>query len=207
MLHRGNLYVIGAETVVQDWFRTVQFPFSVIVTNELPEKIAHPALVLLPNTLIASIGFKHCNGLPFISYGSLSEIERAFFLGACDFISFPFDYREFTVRVSRQLFMQREIQFPEYNISLHKNMLHGPAGTIELNNTETSILQMLAVSEKHQISRSVLQKQLWPGLQRNSRMTDMTISRLRRKLDAVSDKNKPLQIKTLYGFGYKLLTK
>ncbi|WP_304223666.1 winged helix-turn-helix domain-containing protein [Gracilinema caldarium] len=204
MFDQGNLYVIGADPAVQSWFRAAQFPFSVILAHEVPEKAAQSTLVLVPNSLIVSKGYYQLNNHPFISYGNLSEIETAFFLGARDFISYPFDYREFTVRVSRQLFMQREIQFPEYNISLHDKILKGPAGTIELNDTEALILRMLAVSEKHQISRSVLQGQLWPGRQKTSRIADMAVCRLRRKLERVSDKNKSFQIKTLYGFGYQL---
>ena len=204
MIQQGTLYILGAGSSEKDWFQAGQFPFSIVFLEHFPEKADTSGILLLSMEATITYRFAHLKQMPFLCYGDQSEIDRAFLLGAKDFIRFPFDLKECTVRVSRQLFLEQATLFPEYAISLQGNILQGPKGTIVVNDEEARILRILALSEHHRIQRAVIQKHIWPDVQADSRSIDMTISRLRRKLDLISDQDKPLQIKTIYGFGYQI---
>lgn len=203
-MYQGNLYVLGAGTSEKNWLQARQFPFFLHFPENLPETIETPGIALIRVDLGTSFGVIKNKHIPFLCYGDISDIERAFLIGAKDFIAFPFDIHELTARISRQLFLERTVLFQEYAISLQGNTLHGPQGTILLNDEEARILKMFALSEKHRIHRRVITEHFKPELQVKSRWIDMTIFRLRHKLALISDKNKPLQIKTIYGFGYQI---
>jgi len=188
----------------RNWLQSRQFPFTVQCIETIPETYHIPSIALISTDIAETFKFNLANYIPFLCYGEASTIGRAFLIGAKDFIRYPFDEYELKARVSRLLFVNREIQFPEYAISLHGNTLYGPGGTIELNDDEVCILKMLEVSENLRIHRRVIKEYIHPELQGNSRSIDMTISRLRHKLKVISDQNNPLQIKTIYGFGYHI---
>jgi len=203
MIQEGTLYILGAGSSEKDWLQAGKFPFSYVFIEQIPEQLVSPGCLLIPVEK-AAYRLSHSIPMPFLCYGEPEEIDRAFLLGAKDYIRYPFDVKEFTVRISRILFLEQTIAFPEYAISLQGNMLQGPQGSIRVNDEEARILQLFALSEQHRIHRSVLRAHIWPELQADSRSIDMTISRLRRKLSSISDQNKPLQIKTIYGLGYQM---
>ncbi|AEJ18397.1 winged helix-turn-helix domain-containing protein [Gracilinema caldarium] len=188
----------------QNWLQSRQFPFSVQCTINIPETYHIPSIALISTNRAETFKFNLVNHIPFLCYGEASTIGHAFLFGAKDFIRYPFDEDELKARISRLLFVNREIEFPEYAVSLHGNTLYGPAGAIELNDDEVCILKILEVSENHRIHKRIIKEHIHPELQPNSRSIDMMISRLRHKLKVISDQNKPLQIKTIYGFGYQI---
>lgn len=204
MCPQGILYVFEAGESVLSWLRMREFPFTIVHQQQLPRRLKLPAVCLLPIPAESQLPQHPFHRIPCVFYGDISNIEDAFGLGARDFIQYPFNQKEFTARISRLLFLQKTITFPLYSISLQGNVLQGPKGTIDLNDAEANIVRMLAVSENHRLNRTVLQQTLWPGLQVTSRMVDVTISRLRKKLAKISHEGKPLQIKAIQGFGYQI---
>lgn len=204
MCPQGILYVLGAGESVLSWLQRREFSFTIVHQQQLPRSLKLPAVCLLPIQAESQVPQNPFYRIPCVFYGDLSNIEDAFGLGARDFIQYPFNQKEFTARISRLLFLQKTVAFPLYAVSLQGNLLQGPKGTIALNDEEASIVRMFAVSENHRLNRIVLQQTLWPGLQVTSRMADVTISRLRKKLAKISCEDKPLQIKAIQGFGYRI---
>ncbi|HON13161.1 MAG TPA: winged helix-turn-helix domain-containing protein [Treponema sp.] len=204
MKQQGTLYILGATTEEMRWLQTGDFPFSLLFPEEIPIKTELPALLFLSIPIAVNIAASCKPQIPFICFGELSEIDVAFLIGAKDFIRRPFDKTEFTARISRHLVLEQETQFPEHAIYLQGNTIHGPRGSVQLNDDEANILRILSLSENHRIHRRILQEHLKKGIKTNSRSIDMIISRLRHKLHAVSDQDKPLQIKTIYGYGYQI---
>lgn len=181
-----------------------------------------PDLVLLDLMLPDFSGYDLCreivkkSSIPVIMISAKNEtIDKVLGLelGAEDYVTKPFDNRELIARVKVVLRrfentdqMKNEsmepILFGDLEIDLEaKRVLKGGA-QIALTAKEYQILETLSKRPSKIFTRDELLEIVWGyDYLGDSRSVDMTVMRLRKKLE--EDSENPKYVKTIYGFGYQ----
>lgn len=179
-----------------------------------------PDLVLLDLMLPDYSGYDLCkeivkkSSIPIIMLSAKTEtIDKVLGLelGAEDYITKPFDNRELLARIKVVL---RRYEQPQENTSnqlvcgeltldLERKTVLKNGQQISLTSKEFKILEALAQRSKKVFTRDELLEIVWGyDYLGDSRSVDMTIMRLRKKLE--EDTENPRYIKTIYGFGYQI---
>ncbi len=179
-----------------------------------------PDLVLLDLMLPDYSGYDLCKeivkktSIPIIMLSAKTEtIDKVLGLelGAEDYITKPFDNRELLARIKVVLrrYEQpqetevRKIVCGELTIDLETKTVQKDGLRISLTSKEFKILEALAQRPKKVFTRDELLEMVWGyDYLGDSRSVDMTIMRLRKKLE--EDTENPQYIKTIYGFGYQI---
>jgi DNA-binding response OmpR family regulator len=160
-------------------------------------------------------------GLLIVS-GRSTVVDRVVGLeiGADDYVTKPFDNREFLARVRSVLRRQSqardgdenlspseisEIRFSGWRLIMSTHELHSPTDTIvHLTNNEFKLFALLAKKSGTAISRDELKKELvgadWTP---DDRSVDTTISRIRKKVEY--DPSRPRFIASVRGVGYRFV--
>lgn len=137
------------------------------------------------------------------------EILHAFDNGASDYITKPFNSREVEARVKailRRIEITKSTQVEEIKIG---NLVLNPAQyeidlkthKVNLSKREQQVLLLLI--HRKVISREEIIRYIWGfDYYGGSRIVDINISNLRRKIE--ENPKKPQYIKTLKGYGYRL---
>lgn len=181
-----------------------------------------PDLVLLDLMLPDYSGYDVCREIgkksiiPVIMLSAKNEIIDKVLgleLGAEDYLTKPFDNRELLARIKVVL---RRCEASDTNINSHTGpVVYGDLeinfetkrvlkeGTlISLTAKEFKILETLSKRPKKIFTREELLELIWGyDYMGESRSVDMTIMRLRKKLE--DDSENPRYVKTIYGFGYQ----
>jgi two-component system, OmpR family, alkaline phosphatase synthesis response regulator PhoP len=145
-----------------------------------------------------------------ISSSSLMEEDLlyAFNKGAADYITKPIHSRELEARVKailRRIKMTEKappgkIQIGHYIVNSNEYEIDFLTHKVTLSKRELQVLLLLM--ERKIISREELLNFIWGNnFSKNSRIVDVYISNLRRKIE--QDPKKPQFIKTIKGFGYR----
>ena len=131
-------------------------------------------------------------------------------LGSDDYLSKPFLPRELVIRVNR-LFermcgkedseVDEIITVADYRIRINQRSVNYQNKEIQLTNKEFELLLYIVQNKNIVVTREQILMNIW-GFDYfgSERVVDNTIRRLRKKMDK-------LTIETLYGYGYKLVTK
>lgn len=179
----------------------------------------------LPDLAILDVGLPDTDGMslcrrlregyrfPIImltALGESGEKVQGLESGADDYLTKPFDPAELIARVRAHL---RRVQ--EYTVSGGTMTIGGlvvdPAGriatvdgrSIDLTNKEFALLAHLAANAGKVVSREDLFSHSWGfDISFGSNSLDVYIYRLRRKLEAATDR--PRYLHTIKGYGYKL---
>lgn len=178
-----------------------------------------PDLVILDLILPDYSGYDLCKRIgekakvPIIMISAKNEIIDKVLgleLGAEDYLTKPFDNRELLARIKVVL---RRYEQPENNatksfkfgglvIESETKAVFKKGKQVSLTAKEFSILETLFKRPTKVFSRDELLEIVWGyDYLGDSRCVDMTIMRLRKKLE--EDSENPKYIKTLYGFGYQ----
>jgi DNA-binding response OmpR family regulator len=130
-------------------------------------------------------------------------------LGADDYITKPFDGREFVARVKAVLRrlsdykedIQKNIKYLDIEINTDRKLVVKNGSTVTLTPKEYTLLEVMITNPKKVFSREELLAKAWGyDYLGDSRAVDICITRLRKKLE--DDPSKPKILKTVYGFGY-----
>lgn len=182
-----------------------------------------PDLVLLDLMLPDYSGYDLCKeiikrqAVPVIMVSAKNEIIDKVLgleLGAEDYVTKPFDNRELMARIKVVL---RRYEYPDPNPQSSGNQIHHGELTVDLeaktvlkNGTQVSltakefkIIETLLRRPGKVFTRDELLEIVWGyDYLGDSRSVDMSIMRLRKKLE--DDAESPNYVKTVYGFGYQL---
>lgn len=181
-----------------------------------------PDLVLLDLMLPDYSGYDLCreilkqSAIPVIMVSAKNEtIDKVLGLelGAEDYLTKPFDNRELLARIKVVLRRYEQsdsignietgrikIGALEIDFELKQVQLNGMA--ISLTAKEYKILEVLSKRPKKVFTREELLDLIWGyDFLGDSRSVDMTIMRLRKKLE--DDSENPKFVRTVYGFGYQ----
>lgn len=181
-----------------------------------------PDLVLLDLMLPDYSGYDLCKEIlkksiiPVIMLSAKNEtIDKVLGLelGAEDYITKPFDNRELTARIKVVLrryehnFQTKDdlkhIIWGELEVDLETKMVLKNGNQILLTAKEFKIMETLLKKPKKIFTRDELLEIVWGfDYLGDSRSVDMTIMRLRKKVE--DDSESPKYVKTIYGFGYQL---
>jgi two-component system alkaline phosphatase synthesis response regulator PhoP/two-component system response regulator VicR len=221
-----KILVIDDEPAIRDLLQLVLKRENYLVkavengTNGLSEVDTFcPDLVILDLMLPDYSGYELCKKIgekakvPIIMISAKNEIIDKVLgleLGAEDYLTKPFDNRELLARIKVVL---RRYEQPENNAanslkfgdlvidSETKTVLKN-GKQVSLTAKEFSILETLFKRPRKVFSRDELLEIVWGyDYLGDTRTVDMTVMRLRKKLE--DDSENPKYIKTLYGFGYQ----
>jgi two-component system alkaline phosphatase synthesis response regulator PhoP len=198
--------------------------FDVIATenahtgiNMAKEK--RPDLILMDVVLPTMNGFDACSAIKsdpavkhipviFLSVkNTVTDIIHGLNLGADDFVTKPFDYRELLARMKarlreRMLWMKepKTVVHGELRLVLDNRDAYYSEKHIDLTETEFDILRLLLQRSGEILSRDVLIEELWKDQKdkASARTIDVHIRAIRRKIPEIKR-----HLISVYGSGYK----
>jgi two-component system, OmpR family, response regulator ResD len=174
-----------------------------------------PELVVLDITLPGMSGLDLCDRLwqhghiPVLMLtGSSRQSDKigALDRGADDYITKPFDLREFLARVRavlrRALIDADTVHIGPLTINFAQRSAVLGETTLHLTEREYCLLQYLTERMGHVVHRDELQRKFWHTELQTTRSVDIAIARLRKKIEP--DAHHPRFIHTVHGDGYTL---
>ncbi|WP_334077569.1 response regulator transcription factor [Paenibacillus sanfengchensis] len=182
-----------------------------------------PNLVLLDLMLPDYSGYDLCKeitnkqAIPVIMLSAKNEIIDKVLgleLGAEDYLTKPFDNRELIARIKvvlrryensdpNALGEDQPMYYGELAFDLDRKVVLKNGAPVSLTAKEFKILETLLKRPGKVFTRDELLELVWGfDYLGDSRSVDMTIMRLRKKLE--DDTENPKYVKTVYGFGYQL---
>jgi len=155
-----------------------------------------------------------CSDTPLLMLTARGEIEervKGLDMGADDYITKPFSFREVITRLkvimrraNRQVEKQRMIRVGNLVIDIEKHQVELAGELVKLTVTEFKILELLATQPEQVFPRRTIaeyiQGSIYDGYERT---LDAHIKNLRKKIE--SDPKSPMYVQTVYGIGYKFI--
>jgi two-component system, OmpR family, phosphate regulon response regulator OmpR len=151
------------------------------------------------------------NGVPILLLTAMGEPEdriAGLETGADDYLPKPFEPRELVLRIrtilrrvpAEPVAVRHELRFGGFSFDLDRRALRRGNQEIRLTAGEAELLAALAAAPGQALSREQLGQQSDPA--GGSRMVDVQMTRLRRKIE--SDPRFPRYLQTVRGRGYML---
>ncbi|MEO1959159.1 MAG: response regulator transcription factor [Nautiliaceae bacterium] len=133
------------------------------------------------------------------AYSDINHMEKAFNLGAADYIKKPFDLKELELRIKRLVFKNTNIVkiTDNYYFDLNKLKLFYKDKEVELSQNEKYFLELLVKNRGQVVDLNTLKDYVWDG----KNICDNTIRTRVKKLRAKLKEN---FIKNVRGSGYKI---
>ena len=140
------------------------------------------------------------------------NIIKAFNLGADDYLTKPFSIEELLLRMDAVLKRTVKIDIIElddnfiigsYTFHHNQNLLISSSGTkYKLTTKENELLKLFCENINNKVDRSLALMKIWgDDSYYNARSMDVYIAKLRKYLK----EDKKIDLKTIHGFGFKLL--
>ncbi len=144
------------------------------------------------------------SSFPVICYGAAAFLEASFLAGCRDYLRDPWAPDELFLRV-RRLNIRRPVRFGELEIDLAEGIIRSSRRNVLLSAQERSILSVLARNAGSIVPREAFFLSLWGGPKDGSRVLDMHVSSIRKKLARMSETGSGRDlIETCRGKGYRL---
>lgn len=204
-LREDGIEVELFETGDQLLLRFLEAPADVVVLD-----------VMMPGSsgFIIAESLRKRSDVPIIlltARDSDSDFLEGFSAGADDYFTKPFSPLKLSLRIkailSRQLQQDStgELSYHVLQLSSKNRSAIYQDSNIKLTNTEFELLKFLLERKEEAVSRDELLEQVW-GYESDveTRVTDDTIKRLRKKLRGVESH---VVIETVWGYGFKLTYK
>jgi len=133
------------------------------------------------------------------AYSDIEHIEKAFNLGAADYVKKPFDLKELELRIKRLVFKNtNKIKITEdYEFDLNRLKLFYKNEEVELTQNEKFFLELLVKNLGQVVDFNTLKDYVWEG----KNICDNTI---RTQVKKLRNKLKENFIKNVRGSGYKI---
>jgi DNA-binding winged helix-turn-helix (wHTH) protein len=142
--------------------------------------------------------------LPVIAYGHDDYLRISFLSGCSDYLKEPWSLEEMLLRANRVV-RKEDFQFSWGKIRVSSQKLHGSDSTEELTFQEAQLLRLLAQNAGEVVTREAFYYTLWGKPTGSSRVIDVYVSRLRRKLRAAVGLTDSAElIRSARGIGYQL---
>ncbi|MCX2837971.1 response regulator transcription factor [Salinimicrobium sp. MT39] len=141
---------------------------------------------------------------------SIDDKVHGLELGADDYLPKPFHMAELNARVKAVLRRRKmegnnllEIANVTININNHQVSVDGES--LELNRKEFDVLFYLCTNQNRLVSKSALAEHVWGDYIDQTDNFDFIYSQIKNLRKKLCDKNAEIEIKAVYGIGYKLL--
>jgi len=133
------------------------------------------------------------------AYSDVEHIEKAFNLGAADYIKKPFEFKELELRVKRLIFNNTDrIKISDnYSFDIKKLQLYYKNKEVELTPNEKYILEILVKNINNTVDSDTIKDYVWEEKSICENTLRTQIKKLRQKL-------KENFIKNIRGCGYKI---
>lgn len=188
----------------------------------LSEFVQNPAdLVILDIMMPGTDGLTICSkirsssNIPIIIVSAKgSELDRitGISIGSDDYLTKPFSPIELIVRIKAifrriqsPIIQKNEniLNFSDLNINMNLRSIECNNKSIDFTPTELLLVEYLIKNKERAVSRDELLKNVWKfDFEVDTRATDDTVKRLRKKLVLANSK---VKIESVWGFGFRIL--
>ena len=181
----------------------ISFEYS---TNFCCKSIANLYLIDI-NSLEAFLGEKpNPNNIKFMVYGKQRDIALSYSAGCIDFLKDPWDKDELEARILKIIeYSNTDIQWDM--LLLSRTTLTFDSYSTDISIEEYVILRKLLENRGEAVPREALLFALWGNQKENSRVVDMHISNLRKKIKILKKHDNSCcgRIKTIRSYGYMII--
>ena len=137
-----------------------------------------------------------------------ADFMTGFMAGCDDYLTKPFSPLKLTLKVNAILSKlgkneknTDEMAFGDLSVDVSSFSCRGLDSELKLTKTEFQVLSLLLSNPEKAVSRDKLLSDIWGYSEVETRVTDDTMKRLRKKL---KDAGSRVHIETIWGFGFKL---
>ena len=143
--------------------------------------------------------------IPVIAFGDVAYSTICFISGCDDFLKIPWTFEELFYRVQR-LITPSVFTSQGLRLRISPSIAQCGERSISLSFLEYRLLTLLMRNIGEPVSRSVIFRRLFDKTVVDSRVVDIYISKIRRKLREIMPYHTAISaIRTIRGFGYELL--
>jgi DNA-binding response OmpR family regulator len=143
--------------------------------------------------------------LPVIAYGNTEYLRVSFLAGCSDYLKEPWSLEEMLLRANRVV-RREEFAFSWDTIRISSQVLHGSETTVELSFQEAQLAKLLCENAGDVVTREAFYYTLWGSPRGASRVVDVYVSRLRKKLRMACGLGELSEvIESVRGIGYRLV--
>lgn len=169
----------------------------------VPDVLVFPAERLTSVVEMAGYAFSH---VPRLAYGPASLLKACFNAGCSDYVREPWDIDELHIRLGRSVSFRR-FRVAGKVLEMAPGYLSGPRDTCGISHGEYLVLRLLVGHTDTVVPREVFFYALRRDVSTDSRLVDVYISRLRKKLEAaVGVLPEEAGIQSVRGVGYRLIS-
>ena len=141
---------------------------------------------------------------------SLDDKIKGLDLGADDYLPKPFHMAELHARINavlrrKKLEGSNILQIGNISIDMDKHVVSIDKTEITLNRKEFDILMYLATNKDRLVNKSALAEHVWGDYIDQSDNFEFIYSQIKNLRKKLNDQNAEIEIKAVYGIGYKLI--
>ena len=143
---------------------------------------------------------------------SLDDKVKGLDLGADDYLAKPFHMAELNARIKsvirrKKLDGKRLIEIQNLKLNIEERLVLVNNQTVELNRKEFDILVFLLMNKNRIASKSAIAENIWGDYIDQANDFDFIYSQIKNLRKKLHENGAMIDISSIYGIGYKLITK